>query len=532
MRVGIYIRVSTDEQAREGFSIEAQRRILNAWAIVKGAEQVIEYVDDGYSAKNLSRPAVQQLIDACSRRLIDTIIVWKLDRLTRNLRDLLMLFEDVFHANGISFVSSTESIDTSTPSGRLMLNILGAFAQNERENTALRTSTVMLELSKHGRHLGGRPPYGYTVTPDMHYAIDPREAEAVRMIFEMKLAGNSYDDIIHALTAAGHLSRSGAPFSRNTIYDMLRNEKYTGTYIYNRAQPADKDGRRNNRSSKSDDLITRIPNGMPTIISYEKWKAVQSMSLEGKALGGKNSAKHIYLLSGLVRCGRCGKTMNIANGGKCRDGSYWRVYRCKDKCVHGVEFRKLENCVLDFLVSLVSEGDLVQRTLDLVDQLNSFSATDRQQDTQAMHSALAEMQRERDNLLKLASKSDDPPVSLLSEIKRRDAEISQQKIKISNAELSALHIDKEAVLARFDRLINVRSLDRAEQKMVVRDIVESVTIYDDRIDISITTIGHGGPEPYHAAIVKYITLTVSSIFLQRHKFPVRFFPSCHGIKAK
>lgn len=496
MRVGIYIRVSTDEQAREGFSIEAQRRILNAWAVVKGAEQVFEYIDDGYSAKNLSRPAVRQLIDACTQRRIDTIIVWKLDRLTRNLRDLLMLFEDVFRANGVDFVSSTESIDTSTPSGRLMLNILGAFAQNERENTALRTSTVMLELSKLGRHLGGRPPYGYSVTPDMHYAINPQEADAVRMMFGMKAAGSSYDDIIRALAAAGHLSRSGAPFARNTIYDMLRNEKYTGMYIYNRAQAADSNGRRNNRTSKPDDQITRIPNGMPAIISYEQWKAVQNMSLEGKALGGKNSAKHIYLLSGLVRCSCCGGKMNIANGGKCRDGSYWRVYRCKDKCVHGVEYRKLENCVLDFLVSLAAEGDLVQRTLDLVDELNSYASSDLREDTQAMRSVLSEMQRERDNLLKLASKSDDPPISLLDEIKRRDAEISQQQIRISSAEFSALHIDKDAVRARFARLLNIHSLEKAEQKMVVTEIIESVTIYDDRIDISITTSGHGSLRSY------------------------------------
>lgn len=522
MRVGIYIRVSTDEQAREGFSIEAQRRILNAWTIVKGAEQTYEFIDDGYSAKNLHRPAVQQLIDACTRRQIDTVIVWKLDRLTRDLRDLLMLFDDVFRANDVEFVSSTESIDTSTPAGRLMLNILGAFAQNERENTALRTSTVMLELSKLGKHLGGRPPYGYTVTPDMHYAIEPREAEAVRMIFEMKAEGSSYSEIVHALNNAGFVSRGGGSFSKNTIYDMLRNEKYTGMYIYNRAQSPGRNGRRNHRASKPESEITRIPSGMPAIISYDLWKAVRNMSLEGKALGGKNSAKNIYLLSGLVRCGCCGKTMNIANGGKNRDGSYWRVYRCKDKCVHGVEYQKLENCVLDFLVSTASEGNLVQQTLDLVDQLNSYAAEDLQQDSEPMRASLSEMQRERDNLFKLASKSDDPPASLLEEIRRREAEISQLKEKLRTAELASLYIDKQAVLERFHRLLNVRSLERAEQKMVVREIVEAVTIYDDRIDISITTIGRGGPEPQHAVMVKLLTLTITKHFIQAHRLPARF----------
>lgn len=522
MKVGIYIRVSTDEQAKEGYSIEAQRRLLNAWAVLKGADSVHEYIDDGYSAKNLRRPAVQQLMDACRRRQIDTVIVWKLDRLTRDLRDLLMLIEDVFRANGVEFISSTETIDTSSPSGRLMLNVLGAFAQNERESNALRVKMVMTEKSKLGKHLGGRPPYGYKVTPDGYYEIVPDEAEAVRMMFAMKAAGSSYSDIVDALNRSGHKSRSGAPFERNTLYDMLRNEKYTGVYIYNRAEEAGQDGHRNNRASKPEEEITRIPGGMPAIITLDTWKAVRSMSREGKALGGKNSAKNIYLLSGRVRCSVCGKSMNIANGGKNRDGSYWRVYRCKDKCVKGVEYMKLESCVLDFLVSTTVDGDLVQRTLDLADQLNAYASEDLQQDIEPMRASLNEMQRERDNLLKLASKSDDPPASLLEEIKRRDSEISAQKEKIRSAETSALIIDKEALRDRFRRLIGIRDLDKVEQKKIVMEMVESVTIYDDHIDISITTNGNGGAEPLPAVVVKLLTLTISKSFLHAHKLPSRF----------
>jgi site-specific DNA recombinase len=125
--------------------------------------------------------------------------VWRLDRLSRNLRDMLVTIEDVFKANNVEFISATENIDTSSPSGRLLLNILGSVAQNERENTSVRTTMVMHELAKQAKHLGGRPLYGYAVDQDMHYVLDPVRAEAVRLIFRMRAAGHSYPEIISAL---------------------------------------------------------------------------------------------------------------------------------------------------------------------------------------------------------------------------------------------------------------------------------------------------------------------------------------------
>ena len=522
MRVGIYIRVSTDEQAKEGYSIDAQRRVLNAWAVVKGAEAITEYVDEGFSAKNLNRPAVKRLIDDCRRGMIDTVIVWKLDRLTRNLRDLLMLMEDVFRDFGVEFVSATESIDTSTAAGRLVLNMLGAVAQNERENTSDRVSMVMTELSKNAKHLGGQPLYGYSVTQDGHYAPHPVEAEAVRMIFNLKLRGSSYSDIISALDAAGHKPRSGGSWTRNTLYDMLRNEKYTGVYIYNRAKSAGRDGRRNNRACKSPDEIIRIPGGMPAIISAEQWQAVQSMSGEGKQLGGKNSAKRIYLLSGLVRCGGCSKPMVIANRGRNRDGSYWRAYTCRDKCVKSIEHRKLESCVLDFISAIAGDADVLNQALTIADQLNAYARHDSATDAAAFQRQLSGLQKERTNLLRLAAKSDNPPVSLLDEIRRLDREISASESSLRAAESAALQISKDALISRFHQLSRIQSLDPKEQKAVVRDLIDSVVIYPDRIDIAVTNTAVGGAEALHAALVKFLTFTIKQTYLIQHRMPDRF----------
>lgn len=522
MRTGIYIRVSTDEQAKEGYSIEAQRKVLNAWAVVKGSSSIVEYVDEGYSAKNLNRPAVRALIEACKLRKLDAVIVWKSDRLTRNLRDLLMLTEDVFRDNGVQFISCTETIDTSTPTGRLVLNVLGAFAQNERENTSERTTMVMRELAKTGKHMGGRPPYGYSVDPDGRYMLNPAEAGGVRMLFDMKLAGRSYGDIIAALDAAGYKSRSGKTFEKNTLCDMLRNEKYTGTYIYNRATSANRDGKRNNRASKPEEEWERIPGGMPAIITYDQWEAVKRMRKGNKAIGGKNTAKNIYILSGLVLCGVCGKPMTIANAGRNRDGSYWRAYRCKSKCVKGVEYRKLESCVFDFLEHYAGSDEFRESVISLAREYNAYAAEDSAQDLQQLRSALSQAQVERNNLFKLASKSSDPPASLLDEISRKDSAILQLQRELDKAENSVLFIKEEDILQRLSTITGIRSLEKQTQKVVVKELIEAATIYPDRIEITLTTTAVGGPDALPSALVALLRATITNDYIIRHKLPSRF----------
>lgn len=504
MRIGIYVRVSTDEQAKEGYSIPAQLRMLNAWAVVKGATDIIEYVDDGYSAKNLRRPAVQRLIADCKARKLDTVIIWRLDRFSRNLRDMLVTIEDVFKTNNVEFVSATENIDTSTPSGRLTLNILGSVAQNERENTSERTSMVMNELAKQGKHLGGRPLYGYAVDQDMHYVLDPARAEAVRLIFRMRAAGHSYPEIIAALDAAGHKTYSGKSFTKNTIYDMLLNEKYTGVYIYNRATAAASDGSRNNRTSKPDDQIIRIPGGMPAIITREEWIKVNQTLKHGKELGGKNSAKNVYILSGLVYCGKCGSKMTIANGGRNRDGSYWRVYRCKDKCVHGIEYKKLDRAVMDYLKSLACDPAVIDSALAIAESYCAMSAEDSTAESAELHTRLAESEKARNNIVAfVAASGSDAPQSLLDEIKKYDALCKDLRAEIALCESRALAIDRQKITETINRIQNIDSLPDAEKKAAVASLVGSVTIYEDRVDIDLTTTAAGGADPIPTVLVIY-----------------------------
>ena len=143
----LYLRVSTEAQADEGYSLAAQAEKLEAYCRMKGISQFRRYVDGGFSGSNLSRPAVGELIEAIRSGAVERVVVYKLDRLSRSQKDTLYLIEDVFLPHGVDFVSINENIDTGSPYGRAMIGILSAFAQLERENIFLRTRMGMVERS-------------------------------------------------------------------------------------------------------------------------------------------------------------------------------------------------------------------------------------------------------------------------------------------------------------------------------------------------------------------------------------------------
>lgn len=136
-----YIRVSTDEQTKNSVPIQAQEKILDSLAVVKGYDDFQVYIDDGYSGKDLDRPQMQKLLEECRQGHVDAVLVWKLDRLSRSLRDTLTIIEEIFEPNRISLISATESMDSPTPGGRIRLSLLETLTQHEREQDGIRRDT-------------------------------------------------------------------------------------------------------------------------------------------------------------------------------------------------------------------------------------------------------------------------------------------------------------------------------------------------------------------------------------------------------
>lgn len=216
-----YLRVSTDEQADKGHSLDAQRAKVQAYAQLYDLELVAIEVDAGASAKSLERPALKRALRMLRSKQAEALLVVKLDRLTRSVKDLCTLI-DVYFAKKHALLSVTEQVDTRTASGRMVLNILTSVGQWEREAIGERTSAVLQHLKAQGRYTGGVAPYGFTLEHDGGLVKLEAEQEIIAQARSWRTLGLSLRSISAALEEAGMLSRAGTPFTPTAVADMVR----------------------------------------------------------------------------------------------------------------------------------------------------------------------------------------------------------------------------------------------------------------------------------------------------------------------
>jgi len=240
-RCAVYCRVSTDERLDQEFnSIDAQKDAGHAYVASQRAEGWIpvadDYDDPGFSGGNTERPALKRLLADIEQGRVDIVVVYKIDRLTRSLADFCKMVE-VFDAHGVSFVSVTQQLNTSTPMGRLMLNVLLSFAQFEREQTGERIRDKIAASKKKGLWMGGTPPLGYDVV-NRQLVVNEAEAKTVRRVFEDMLTIGSPTQIAARLSDEGVTTkawttqdervRAGTRIDKKFIHATLRNRRYLG----------------------------------------------------------------------------------------------------------------------------------------------------------------------------------------------------------------------------------------------------------------------------------------------------------------
>jgi DNA invertase Pin-like site-specific DNA recombinase len=240
IRCAIYTRKSTEHGLDLEFnSLDAQREACEAYVKSQASEgwQVIKehYDDPAYSGGNMERPALKRLLKAIEAGLVDVVVVYKIDRLTRSLADFAKLVE-AFDAKTISFVAVTQQFNTTTSMGRLTLNVLLSFAQFERELASERVKDKVAASRKKGKWMGGNVPLGYDAI-DKKLVINPAEAKIVRMIFDRYLAVKSLQKVIDEMHANGIVSRrryvkdkqtGGVPFTYGPLAYLLKNRTYLG----------------------------------------------------------------------------------------------------------------------------------------------------------------------------------------------------------------------------------------------------------------------------------------------------------------
>jgi site-specific DNA recombinase len=290
IRAAGYIRVSTDEQAEHGVSLPSQKSRIIAYCQSQGWSLHDLYVDDGYSGKNLTRPAMSKLIDDAKEHKIDAVIVIKLDRLSRRQKDVLYLLEDVFEPNQVGFKSVSEPFDTTTPFGKAAIGMMAVFAQLERETIVERVRDGKKEAAKQGRFMGGPIALGYQFNKDTHkLEIDELGAETIRFIFKEYLTcGKGYQYIADQLNEKGVPTSGKSPeWSRGAIKSITRNAFFAGLVEHK----------------------GKINKGQhPAIISEEDYYAAQKIK---SVRSSYNPEKPRALLTGIIYCGECGARMRM-----------------------------------------------------------------------------------------------------------------------------------------------------------------------------------------------------------------------------
>jgi DNA invertase Pin-like site-specific DNA recombinase len=362
VRCAVYTRKSSEEGLELAFnSLDAQREACAAYIDSQRHEGWLalddRYDDGGYSGGTLERPALQRLIRDIEAGRVDTVVCYKIDRLSRSLTDFARLV-DVFERNRVTFVSVTQSFCTTTSMGRLTLNILLSFAQFERELAGERIRDKFAASRRKGIFMGGHPPLGYDVR-DRKLVVNPAEAKLVRLIFRRFLDLGSALLLIRELNIQGHRTKSwttqsgtfreGRPFDKGTLYKILRARVYLGEAVHKG---------------------TSYPGEHEPIVDRAIWNRVHEvLTTNAKRRGNEARARTPAPLRGLIRCTYCSSAMTPTHTR--RRGRLYRYYIClgasrrgHDTCpVRSIAASEVEGLVLGQVRRLLSSPELVARTL-------------------------------------------------------------------------------------------------------------------------------------------------------------------------
>lgn len=335
MLVGLYPRVSTQEQAENGYSIDEQIDRMTKYCEAMGWQIYKVYTDAGFSGASLKRPALQQLIQDVKSKRIEKVLVYKLDRLSRSQKDTLYLIEDVFLKNDVDFVSMSEQLDTKTPLGKAMIGLLSVFAQLEREQIKERMMMGKLQKAKQGFYHGSfESPIGYDYT-DKALLINDFEALQIRELYELFLEGKSPSEIADALNTKGYYHKHGQ-WRRESVRNVLKSRLYIGEVKYQGKW----------YKGVHEPIINEETYDKAKRILYKRHEDFSSR---------KNAGKPTSLFGGLIVCGCCGARYGKCTDKKIRNGKVYEYsyYKCasrskknkssiKDPCCKNKTWREKE----------------------------------------------------------------------------------------------------------------------------------------------------------------------------------------------
>jgi site-specific DNA recombinase len=498
-RCAVYCRVSTEEQAKEGYGLQAQLHELRALAATRGYEVVGEYSDEGISGATLERPRLDALRQAIKARQIDVVLAHASDRIARDLNHLLIVRHEMRKA-AVKLEYATHSPDDSAV-GQFQEQVLGAVAQLERAMIRERTARGRRQKARSGLIPAGPAPFGYRRDPQQPgtYIVDEAEAEIVRRMFAWVIDGASSGVVAQRLNAQGVPTHNGARWDRPSVCRLIRNPTYKGVAVFNRTTVGEV-----TTTPKRRDESEWITIPVPAIIMATQFaRAEQQLERNRTRLVGKPG--HAYLLKGLARCAACDHSLTGTNEPR------RRVYRCQGRRDPAVRCRlKAIRCdVLDDLVWSTIVGFLK----DPNRLLAKMEATGFALDTDRADAAFIKADLER-QLVKVQSQRSRLLDLYLSESitkalwETKDAPLKQEEQRLQTAlhQATSQHAQVVADSSRhreavaYCKLIakGVDHLDEAGRRQLLQRLVDRVLVAPDRIEIQgriLTASEPIGPQP-------------------------------------
>lgn len=383
-RVAIYCRVSTVEQAEEGYSIDEQNLKIREYCEREGHEIYNLYEDRGISGKNITnRPGIKQLLHDATENKFDLVIVWKLNRISRKLLDILNIVE-LLNKHNIAFRSLTENFETETPSGKLQLNIMGAIGEFERETIAENVKMGLLARAREGRWNGG-VVLGYDLVElpndgkkrkNTRLEINEKEANTVRRIFELYSQGYGYKAVVNRVNKEGYKTKRNRQFAVSTVKEILKNPVYIGKIRYNVRQDWGKK-RRNNINANP---ILSDGQHEP-IIDMQTWNKVQVILKERSKKHNKVYDSE-FPLTGILKCPVCGAGMTISRSTiRRKDGTkkvleYYSCGNWKNKGTavcnsNSIRVEVADEYVLNKIMNLINDKVILRKVVDNINRNKS-----------------------------------------------------------------------------------------------------------------------------------------------------------------
>ncbi len=457
MKAVIYARYSSDSQREE--SIDGQIRECTEYAERNGITILGSYVDRALSARTDDRPDFQRMIADSEKRLFDIVLVWKLDRFSRDRYDSAH-YKHILKKNGVRVMSVKENISDG-PEGIILESILEGYAEYYSAELSEKIQRGQTENALKCKTNGGTLPLGYCSDNEQNILIDPVTAAIPLEIFTRYDNGESIKEICDALNSRGLKTRNGKKFKVNGVSIILTNRKYMGEYKYR-------------------DILK--PDGIPAIIDKDMFERVQERMAKNKRAPAHKKAEDEYLLTTKLFCGTCGRIM----AGECGTSGTKKVkhhyYKCGGAKRHLGCKRKaikkdwIEKVVVLQTVARVLKDEEIERIADALLKMQE------QEDTTipAMQAQLKECEKAIENMLN-AIQSGILTESTKGRLEQLEEQQRNLKVAILQAEIKRPKYSRERIVNWISRFKGGNPNNRNYQRQIIDTFVNSVYVYDDKL---------------------------------------------------